>query len=88
MEDTVALNTSVALLGESSVGNLWDILLVGFIIIAALFYLYRKLWTKRGACSDCTSGGPSCSGCQPGKVDFDTATPLDHAVGEKESVDG
>ena len=60
-----------------------DILVVGLVILIALGYLYRKLWSKRGACSDCTSGGPSCSGCQPGKFDFDMTTPLDNPAGEK-----
>ena len=61
-----------ALLASSN-GTLWDTLLVALIMLAALVYLYRKLWTKRGACSDCTSGGGGCPSCQISKIEFDTS---------------
>ncbi|WP_321342208.1 hypothetical protein [uncultured Cohaesibacter sp.] len=70
--ESEAVSSTSALVGSSS-GTLWDVLLVGFVMLVALIYLYRKLWTKRGACSDCTSGGGGCSSCQTGKVEFDTS---------------
>ena len=72
-----ASESSAAALVEPAGGHVWDLFLVGLVIAVALTYLYRKLWTKRGACSDCSSGGPSCStGCGPKKIEFDTTTPL------------
>ena len=71
MESEAVSSTSV--LVDSSSGTLWDLLLVALVMLVALIYLYRKLWTKRGACSDCTSGGGGCSSCQTGKVEFDTS---------------
>ena len=65
---------------------LWDLALVGVIILVALVYLYRKLWLKRGACSDCTSkgSGSGCAACQIQDVQFDTKTPYGDLPGEKE----
>lgn len=70
--DSEAVSSTSDLVGSSS-GTLWDVLLVGIVMLVALIYLYRKLWTKRGACSDCTSGGGGCSSCQTGKFEFDTS---------------
>ena len=79
-----AADNTTALL-EGSRGSLWDLLPVALIVALALFYLYRKLWAKRGACSDCTSGGPTCSACVPGELKFDTTTPLKTPVGKTDA---
>lgn len=42
-----------------------DITVTAAIIAAAVYYLYRKLWRKRGQCSGCTSKGQA--GCPVGK---------------------
>ena len=71
MESETVASPSALL--ASSNGTLWDALLVALIMLAALVYLYRKLWTKRDACSDCTSGGGGCPSCQISKIEFDTS---------------
>nr|WP_321524252.1 hypothetical protein [uncultured Cohaesibacter sp.] len=70
--ESEAVSSTSALVGSSN-STLWDVLLVAFVMLVALIYLYRKLWSKRGACSDCTSGGGGCSSCQTGKAEFDTS---------------
>ncbi|WP_114007762.1 hypothetical protein [Cohaesibacter intestini] len=80
-----AAESTTSTLLESSRGSLWDLLPVALIVAVALFYLYRKLWAKRGACSDCTSGGPTCSACVPGEIEFDTKTPLKRPVGKTDA---
>jgi len=79
-----AAESAASALLESSRGSWWDLLPVALIVMVALFYLYRKLWAKRGACSDCTSGGPTCSACVPGEIEFDTTTPLKSSVSRAE----
>lgn len=66
---------------EGSGGGMWDLVLVGLVILAAAFYLYRKLWLKRGACSGCASAKAGCAtSCS---TDFDVTAPLEQPAGEK-----
>lgn len=44
-----------------------DITVTAAIVAAAVYYLYRKLWRKRGQCSGCASKGQA--GCPVEKLD-------------------
>lgn len=47
-----------------------DIAVTAAIVAAALHFLYRTLWRRRGQCSGCTSQGRA--GCPAGKVERKT----------------
>ena len=79
-----AVSSTSALLGSSS-GTLWDVLLVGFVMLVALIYLYRKLWTKaRRLLRLHVRGVGVVLSCQTGKFEFDTS-PLEKALGSPAS---
>ena len=44
-----------------------DVSVASAIVAAAVYYLYRKLWRRRGQCAGCTSQGKT--GCAANKVD-------------------
>lgn len=78
METTA--NSSAIL--DSASGGMWDLLLVGVIILVAVFYLYRKLWTNRGQCAACASSNGDCAGACATKIEFDETTPSDSLAGQ------
>ncbi len=52
-------NVSSALVSGGA--NHWyDLALVGGVIIVAIYYLYRKLWKKKGECGSCDSCASRC----------------------------
>lgn len=44
-----------------------DIAVTTAIVAAAVYYLYRKLWRRRGQCAGCASQGKA-GGCKAAKV--------------------
>lgn len=81
MENGASAQTGSQVLLESSGSGIWDLLLVGMVILAAAFYLYRKLWLNRGACSGCASSKAGCAGsCS---TDINLPTPLERPLREK-----
>ncbi len=51
----------------------WDALLLGLCVVAAIAYLYVKLWRKRGVCDGCPSNsGNGCPSCSARPVIFNT----------------
>jgi hypothetical protein len=36
--------------------GIWEMVLIGLIVVGAIFLLYRSLWKKRGYCHGCDSG--------------------------------
>ncbi|WP_141226240.1 FeoB-associated Cys-rich membrane protein [Photobacterium sanguinicancri] len=52
-------NSSSALVTDAA--NHWqDIALFGLIVAAAVYYLYQKLWKKKGECGSCDSCASAC----------------------------
>ncbi|MGR5078316.1 FeoB-associated Cys-rich membrane protein [Photobacterium swingsii] len=53
-------NASSALVNEAS--NHWhDLALLGVVVAIAIYYLYRKLWKKKGECGSCASCASGCA---------------------------
>ncbi|OKL43346.1 hypothetical protein [Pseudovibrio exalbescens] len=53
-----------AILDAASSG-LADYAIVVLVILGALYYLYRKLWVRKGACDSCPQSKTGCAGCAP-----------------------
>jgi uncharacterized membrane protein len=54
------ISTETVVLTEQAF-SLMDIGILLLIIAAAFFYLYHKLWRKRGACPDCGQDDSHCT---------------------------
>lgn len=81
MENGLHTQASTQALLETSGGGIWDFLVVGVVILVAIFYLYRKLWLRRGACSGCASSKAGCAAtCS---TSLDEATPLRQPAAEE-----
>lgn len=72
---TEAPAPAVDISAETPLG-LVDMAVVGLVVAFAVWYLYRKLWARRGSCDGCAKGSGNACGarrlsqaCEDGKPD-------------------